>query len=110
MSGKTRVHLVRLSAGGRLHLVTEETIVPRNWLLTLDAYANAVYGRNVSSAVASGTCVSCGTDAHPFGNRTAAAAAYPRVGLCERCYGAERPTEHRVLPFRRKTEEEQQDC
>ena len=68
------------------------------WLMTLDSYANATYGRSISSSVASGTCVSCGRSAHPF--KTAEAEAeYPAVGLCERCQDAQKPISDTIVPF-----------
>jgi hypothetical protein len=72
--------------------------VSSRWLMTLDSYANATYGRSISSAVAGGICVSCGHAAHPF--RTAdAEALYPAMGLCERCQDAQKPISDTIVPF-----------
>jgi len=57
----------------------------RQWLETLDSYANATYGRSIASSVVAGICVRCGRPAHPF-TVPEAATRYAAVGLCERCY------------------------
>jgi hypothetical protein len=78
-------------------------MIPRNvsnmrrWLWSLDTYANATYGRSVSSAVVANRCVSCNEEigrSSPQG-----AAPYAHVGLCERCQRDEAITDI-VVPFR----------
>jgi hypothetical protein len=72
--------------------------VPRRWLVTLDTYANATYGRATGAALVAGTCVSCGQSAHHF-TTTQAAAQYPRSGLCERCQRLQTSMTDTVVPF-----------
>jgi hypothetical protein len=72
--------------------------VTRKWLMTLDTYANATYGRSVSSAVIAGTCVSCGGSAYPFATDEAAT-MYPQVGLCQGCQNAQRSIADTIVPF-----------
>ena len=68
------------------------------WLVKLDTYANATYGRSISNAVAAGICVSCAKPAYPFADPEAAS-AYPKTGLCERCQTERRSSVGKVLPF-----------
>lgn len=70
----------------------------RQWLESLDTYANATYGYSLTSAVATGTCVSCGRPAYPFATAESAA-RYPRIGLCEHCQNAKRSKADTVVPF-----------
>ena len=57
----------------------------RQWLETLDSYANATYGRSIANSVVNGICVRCGRPAHPF-TVPEAATRYAAVGLCDRCH------------------------
>jgi len=63
----------------------------------LDTYANETYGRSVSTAVATGTCVACGRTAHPFGSPDSTD-AYVRWGLCEPCQ-ARQPVADYLTPL-----------
>jgi hypothetical protein len=69
----------------------------RRHLTTLDSYANDTYGRSISSAVASGTCVRCSTKVEPFAT-TKAGVEYARDGLCDGC----RSRAAKLLEFSRK--------
>jgi hypothetical protein len=72
--------------------------MPRRWLVTLDTYANATYGRSISSAVLEGTCASCGKPALTFATAEAAT-DYPRVGLCQHCHNAQQSISDTIVPF-----------
>lgn len=49
-----------------------------------DSWSNSVYGRTVSFARRTGTCVACGRIAHPF-RTDAAAREYETSATCQRC-------------------------
>jgi hypothetical protein len=69
---------------GSLILKDRSHSTAREWLMTLDTYANETYGRPVSSAVDDGTCVSCNKPAYDP-STVAAAQLYSRTGVCEHC-------------------------
>ena len=69
------------------------------WLKMLDTYANATYGRDISSAISTSTCVRCDEPVHPF-TSFQAADRYPKVGLCERCQQSEQQPKDTVVPFK----------
>jgi hypothetical protein len=73
--------------------------VPHKWLMTLDTYANATYGRAIGVALVAGTCVRCGQAAHRF-TTTQAAAQYLRRGLCEPCQHAQTSMADTLVPFK----------
>jgi hypothetical protein len=56
----------------------------REWVATLDSYANETYGRSIWSAVLAGICVCCGDPVHPFDSERAET-VFAKVGLCGRC-------------------------
>ena len=70
----------------------------REWLMTLDSYTNETYGRPVSSAIVSGTCVVCERTPQPF-STPVAGRAYRQSGLCERCQDAQRSIADKIVPF-----------
>ena len=72
--------------------------ISREWLLALDTYANATYGRSIWRSIVAGTCVSCGRSAH-LCTRTDAARRYPRYGLCEHCQNASTSVPDTIVPF-----------
>lgn len=73
-------------------------MLAHEWLLMLDSYANETYGRPVSSAVVSGTCVACGGRVQKMTTPTGAR-AYSQTGLCERCQNAHRSISDNIVPF-----------
>ena len=70
----------------------------REWLMTLDSYSNETYGRPVSSAIVSGSCVSCEGTTQAF-STPAAGRAYRQNGLCEPCQAARRSISDKIVPF-----------
>jgi hypothetical protein len=70
----------------------------REWLMTLDTYTNATYGRPASSSIVGGTCVVCEKSTRGFSS-LAAAHIYSQRGLCERCQAIQRSISDKIVPF-----------
>jgi hypothetical protein len=69
-----------------------------DWLVTLDSYANSVYGRPVSSSIVDGACVCCGKTAGSF-TSAETRSVYLRSALCERCQRAHESLSDWIVPF-----------
>ena len=80
------------------HTTRNQKTALREWLASLDSYANETYGRPISSAVVAGRCVYCDAETLTF-TTPQTSATYVRTGLCEHCQATHSSISDNIVPF-----------